>query len=124
MRENFDQYGTAEPGGFDPRAGTGFSGFGGGEGMEFTFEDLFKGFPGFSGFASSGSKRSRANEIFVGENIEVYHLVLSQSRYPKPTILSLPTPIITDLSNSRFHGICERYDQKHHHQSHRFVSYL
>lgn len=78
-RENFDQYGTADPGAFDPGAGAGFSGFGGRAGMEFTFEDLFKGFSGFSSFANSGSKKSRQNEIYVGENIDVGHLVFYSS---------------------------------------------
>lgn len=117
-RENFDQYGAAEPGGFGPGAGAGpgFSGFGGGVGMEFTFDDIFKGFAGFAGFGNPGSKRSRANEIFVGENIEVGYLV-SLPHYPQPRGISLPTVMIIGRSNSFIHGICERYDQNHHHQS-------
>ncbi|KAF8429525.1 putative mitochondrial DnaJ chaperone [Tirmania nivea] len=79
-RENFDAYGTAEPGpaGFDPRAaGAGFSGFGGaGFEANFSFEDLFRGFSGFGEFASAaeGGRRGspfRQNETLVGDNIEV-----------------------------------------------------
>ncbi|KAF8464030.1 hypothetical protein BDZ91DRAFT_776810 [Kalaharituber pfeilii] len=71
-RKTFDQFGTADPAGagFDPRSAGGFGGFGGGFGADFSFEDLFGGFPGFGGF---GRKKGgfRPNEIVLGENIEV-----------------------------------------------------
>jgi len=84
----WDNYGAAafdQGGGFDPRAGASggnpfagaggfgggggnpFSGFGGGFGAEINFEDLFGAFTGQRG----GRRGQAAQEILVGENIEV-----------------------------------------------------
>ncbi|KAI1758651.1 hypothetical protein GGR53DRAFT_221188 [Hypoxylon sp. FL1150] len=87
-KEQYDQFGAAgfdpsggpQPGG-DPFGGAGnpFSGFGaqGGFGAGFNFEDLFSAFAGgrggpFGGGARAGGGRNPfAQEILVGENIEV-----------------------------------------------------
>lgn len=85
-KEQFDQYGESafDPnGGFHPGAGAGagaggfgggaggFSGFGGGFGADFSFEDLFNAFGG--GGATGGRRRRSpfAEDVLVGENIEV-----------------------------------------------------
>ncbi|KAI9865222.1 MAG: hypothetical protein M1813_002542 [Trichoglossum hirsutum] len=86
-KEAWDHHGAAafdQSGGFDPSGGAGaggpfggatgaggFSGFGGGFGADFSFEDLFSAFGG----GGSRGRRSRggpfAEEVLVGENIEV-----------------------------------------------------
>ncbi|KAH0565455.1 hypothetical protein GP486_001155 [Trichoglossum hirsutum] len=86
-KEAWDHHGAAafdQNGGFDPSGATGaggpfagaagaggFSGFGGGFGADFSFEDLFSAFGG----GGPRGRRSRggpfAEEVLVGENIEV-----------------------------------------------------
>lgn len=96
-KQTWDQYGAAafdQDGGFDPRgasagqaggnpfagAGGPFQGFGGGFGAEFNFEDLFGAFTGQGRRARPGggggqgrqsSSPFEAEEVMVGENIEV-----------------------------------------------------
>ncbi|KAI0852600.1 hypothetical protein F5Y00DRAFT_227108 [Daldinia vernicosa] len=87
-REQYDQFGAAafdpngepQPGGGDPFGGAGhpFSGFGGqgGFGAGFNFDDLFSAFAGgrggpFGGGGRSGGRGPFAQEILVGENIEI-----------------------------------------------------
>ncbi|KAI2623496.1 hypothetical protein GGS26DRAFT_583616 [Hypomontagnella submonticulosa] len=87
-KEQYDQFGAAgfdanagpHPGGGDPFGGAGnpFAGFGGqgGFGTNFNFEDLFSAFTGgrggpFGGGARTGGRNPFAQEILVGENIEV-----------------------------------------------------
>lgn len=82
-KEQFDQYGEAT---FDPNGGfhrgasagaggfgeggRGFTGFGGGFGTNFSFEDLFNA---FSGGTAGGRRRGGqfSEEILVGDSIEV-----------------------------------------------------
>ncbi|KAI1393952.1 uncharacterized protein F4822DRAFT_31480 [Hypoxylon trugodes] len=87
-KEQYDQFGAAgfdpsggpQPGGGDPFGGAGnpFAGFGGqgGFGANFNFDDLFSAFTGgrggpFGGGGRSGGRNPFAQEILVGENIEV-----------------------------------------------------
>jgi molecular chaperone DnaJ len=86
-KATYDQYGAAafdQGAGFDPSAGAGgnpfagaqggnpFSGFGGGFGAEFNFEDLFGAFTGGRGRGRRGGGAGPfQEEIMVGENIEV-----------------------------------------------------
>ncbi|KAI0176089.1 hypothetical protein GGR52DRAFT_539421 [Hypoxylon sp. FL1284] len=86
-KEQYDQFGAAgfdpnggpQPGG-DPFGGAGnpFSGFGGqgGFGSNFNFEDLFSAFTGgragpFGGAGRAGGRNPYAQEVYVGENIEI-----------------------------------------------------
>ncbi|KAI4859677.1 hypothetical protein F4820DRAFT_439096 [Hypoxylon rubiginosum] len=86
-KEQYDQFGAAgfdpnagpQPGG-DPFGGAGnpFTGFGGqgGFGSNFNFDDLFSAFTGgrggpFGGQARAGGRNPFAQEILVGENIEI-----------------------------------------------------
>lgn len=87
-KETYDQYGAAAfDGGFDPSSGggagpgAGFGGFSGGGfggaqggfgGADFNFEDLFSAFGGGRRPGRGGSRQQPfADEILVGENIEV-----------------------------------------------------
>lgn len=82
-KEQYDQFGAAafnqgggpQPGGGDPFGGAGhpFSGFGaqGGFGANFNFDDLFSAFAGGRGPFGGSGRSSGAQEILVGENIEV-----------------------------------------------------
>ena len=105
-RENFDQYGTADPAsaGFNPGGATGgfgfggFSGFGGtGFGADFTVDDIFSGF-GFSGFPNSRNNSFSANEVLVGENIEVRFFV-----YPQLSKRKRPTKLLTNRLEPQSH---------------------
>ncbi|KAI0834060.1 hypothetical protein F5Y06DRAFT_177609 [Hypoxylon sp. FL0890] len=87
-KEQYDQFGAAgfdpngepQPGAGDPFGGAGhpFAGFGGagGFGASFNFDDLFSAFTGgrgspFGAGARAGGRNPFAQEILVGENIEV-----------------------------------------------------
>ncbi|KAH0536140.1 hypothetical protein FGG08_006962 [Glutinoglossum americanum] len=84
-KEAWDHHGAAafdQSGGFDPSAGAGgpfggaagaggFSGFGGGFGADFSFEDLFSAFGGGGGRGRRSRGGPFAEEVLVGENIEV-----------------------------------------------------
>ncbi|OTB03735.1 hypothetical protein M426DRAFT_321440 [Hypoxylon sp. CI-4A] len=87
-KEQYDQFGAAgfdpsggpQPGGGDPFGGAGnpFTGFGGqgGFGANFNFDDLFSAFTGGrgpfgGGGARAGGRNPFAQEILVGENIEI-----------------------------------------------------
>lgn len=88
-KETYDQYGAAAfDGGYDPSSGGGgpgagfgggaggFGGFGGaqgGFGADFNFEDLFSAFGGGRrpGRGGGGRQQPFAEEVLVGENIEV-----------------------------------------------------
>jgi molecular chaperone DnaJ len=77
-KQAWDQYGAAafdQGAGFDPGAAAGgpgspFQGFGGGFGSAFNFDDLFGAFTGGARRGRNG-RQSYAEEILVGENIEV-----------------------------------------------------
>ncbi|KAI9779253.1 MAG: hypothetical protein M1839_007505 [Geoglossum umbratile] len=86
-KEAWDHHGAAafdQGGGFDPSGGAGaggpfggaagaggFSGFGGGFGADFSFEDLFSAFGGGGGRGRRSRGGPHAEEVLVGENIEV-----------------------------------------------------
>ncbi|KAI1437574.1 putative mitochondrial DnaJ chaperone [Xylaria sp. CBS 124048] len=70
----FDQNGAPHPGGGSPFGEGGpFSGFGGGAGGGFDFDDLFKAFTGGrrSPFGGGGGPAGFESETFVGDRIEV-----------------------------------------------------